>query len=63
MDKKITFKKGAEPAIAFPVLAYGVGLISQKIGIDPSPESVAIISGFLYGVYKAICNFFKNRRK
>ena len=63
MDKKITMKKGAEPAIIFPILSYGVGVISHKIGVEPSPESVAIIAGFLYGVYRAIRNLLKNRKK
>lgn len=63
MNKRVIIKKGAEPALILPALVYLLGLIGQEIDVELSPESAAAIAGFLYGVYRSIRNFFKNRKR
>lgn len=63
MLKSKVIKKGAEPSIVISAIAVGVESVNKQLELNLETEHVAVISGFLYGVYRAIRNFFKNRKK
>jgi hypothetical protein len=58
----ITIQKAAIPAM-LPVIASAVPVMAKTISVDLDYTQSLTVLTVLYGLFKGIANFFKNRKK
>lgn len=58
-----TFTKTVEPPLLILLLTYANNKLKEKVGIEITEEQIFYLSSSLYGIFKGIINFLKNKNK